>query len=138
MISIKYSETTFCIYSDYGCRDSACPLNKLHESEETNFGITDIETPGCIKVIDVIFDKSFDSAIRNWIKAIHIKEIAPVPQAIRDIGEGIKPEILTPLARWVRGANAVVGPGVVIHDNGRKPRHKNFFRHVWAHMFCFY
>lgn len=139
MIAIKYSETTFCIYSDYGCRDSACPLNKLHESEETHFGITDIEPPGCIRVMDMIFDKSLDRSIRSWIKACHIKSGLPVvPQAIRDIGEGIKPKILTPLERWVRGEDVVVGPGVVMPNNGRKPRSKNFVRHIWEHGLSFY
>ncbi len=139
MISIKYSETTFCIYSDYGCRDSACPLNKLHKSKESTFGITDIETPGCIKVMDMIFDKNLNRFVRNWIKAIHIKSSSvPVPQAIRDIGDGISPKIPPPLLRWMRGEDVFVGPGVVIPNNRRQPRRKNFIRHVWEHGLCFY
>ncbi len=120
MISIKYSEAVTCIYSDYGCRDTSCALNKLHEPKEATFGITDIEPAGCIKIKDMLSDESIDSSIREWIKATHTEgKPYPVPQAIRDIGEGIKPKILTPLQRWMGGENVVVGPGVVIPDNGK-------------------
>ena len=139
MVSIKYSETIPCVYSDYGCRDSACPINKLHKPKESTFRITDIKTPGCIKVMDVIFDKDLNRFARNWIKAIHIKGGGvEVPQAIRDIGDGKRPEIIPPLIRWMRGADICVGPGVVVPDNGRQPRSKNFIRHIWEHSLSFY
>lgn len=118
MISIKYSEAVICIYSDYGCRDASCPLNKLHKSVETHFAITDIEPDGCLKIMDMIFDENVDSSIRDWIKATHVEgKEHPVPEAIRDIIEGKKPKILTPLERWMRRENVKVGPGVVIPDN---------------------
>lgn len=119
MISIKYSKAVICIYSDYGRRDSSCPPNKLHESEESLFAITNIELPGCIKIIDVLSYESIDCRVREWIKATHIKsEAHGVPQEIRDIVEGKKPKILMPLQRWMRGVNVAVWPGVVIPDDG--------------------
>lgn len=122
MISIKYTEAVSCIYSDYGCGDAACSLNKLHEPKETHFAITDIEPPGSIKIMNVLLDESIDSFIRDWIKTTHVEgKRHPVPQAIRDIGEGKKPKILTPLERWMRGANVAVGPVVVILDDRKKP-----------------
>ena len=118
MISIKYSEAVICIYSDYGCRDASCPLNRLHKPKETHFAITDIEPPGCIKIMDVLLDESIDSSIREWIKATHVEgKPHPVPQAVSDIGDGKKPKILTPLERRMRGENCAVGPGVMIPDD---------------------
>jgi len=118
MISIKYSEAVICIYSDYGCRDASCPLNKFHKLKEAHFAITDIEPDGCLKIIDMLFDKDVDSSIRDWIKATHVEgKVHPVPQAVRDIVEGKKPKILPPLERRVRGENCSVGPGVVIPDD---------------------
>jgi hypothetical protein len=139
MISVKYSETDICIYSDYGCWDSSCPLNKLHKRVEATFGILDIEPPGCIKIMDMLFDESINSVVRNWIKASHhIKgEWYPLPQEIIDIIEGKKPKIFTPLERWMRGENVRVGPGVVIPNNREKPSIKNFFRHIWQHILSF-
>ena len=118
MISIEYSEAIPCIYSDYGCRNVLCPLNKLHKSEETHFAITDIEPPGCIRVMDMIFDESLDSVVREWIKQVKTERMIKfVPKEIRDIVEGKKPKILTPLERWVRGEDVKVGPGVMIPNN---------------------
>jgi len=118
VISIKYSDASICIYSDYGCRDSSCPLNKLHKPKEATFGITDIKRHGCIKIMDIIFDKDLDGIVRNWIKTIRGEgEWYPIPQEVRDIIEGKKPKITPPLARWMRGENVTVGPGVVIPDN---------------------
>ncbi len=118
MISVNYSDAIICLYSDYGCRDSSCPLNKLHKPKETHFAITDIEPPGCIKIIDMLFDKSIDSSIREWIKATHTESKGQrVPQAIRDIVEGKKPKILTPLERWMRGEDVEIGPHLVMPNN---------------------
>jgi hypothetical protein len=118
MISVKYSETTLCIYSNYGCRDVACPLNKLHKPKEATLGITDIKCPGCIKIMDIIFDEDLDDSIRENIKATIIEgKFHHTPQAIRDIGEGISPKITPPLVRRMRGENVSVGPGVVVPDD---------------------
>jgi len=131
MISVKYSETDFCVYSDYGCRDSSCPLNRLHEPEEATFGLHDIEPTGCLRIVDMLCDEDLDGSIRDWIKAGHIEgKPKQVPQAIRDIGDGKKPKISTPLERWVRGENVRVGPGVVLPENGNEPRIKDLRRHV--------
>jgi hypothetical protein len=134
MIAVEYSEPDFCIDSDYGCRDAARPLNKLHETEETYFAITDIEPPSCIKVMDMIFDENLDSSIRSRIKATHIEgKFYPIPSAVRDIVEGKKPKILTPLERGMWGVRVKVGPGVVIPNDGKKPRIEDFIRHIRKH-----
>jgi len=134
MISVKYSESSICIYSDYGCRDSSCPLNKFHKPKEATFGINDIEPPGCIKVMDIIFDKDLNRVVRNWIKASHIETKGQlVPDEICDIVEGKKPAIFTPLQRWMRGEDVQVRPSIVIPNNGKKPSIKDLIRHIWQH-----
>ena len=120
MISVKYSEVSICPYSNYGCRDTSCPLNKLHKPKEATFGITEIEPPGCIYIADVLHDESIDSVVRDWIEEVRSKgKIEFVPEEIRDIVEGKKPKITPPLIRWMRGEDVKVGPGVVI-PNDRK------------------
>ena len=138
MISVKYSESPICIYSDYGCRDVSCPLNKLHKPKEAFFAFTDIEPPGCIKIMDMLFDESINSCVRDWIKATHVKgEAHSVPQEVRDIVECVKPKIFTPLERWMRGENVKVGPGVVIPYDRKQPRIKNIIWHIRKHGVSF-
>jgi hypothetical protein len=135
MISVKYSDARICIYSDYGCRDASCPLNKFHERKETHFGITNIPH-WCLKTIDVISDESVNSVFRDLIKTTAMQgKIDFVPQEIRDIVDRKKPKILTPLERWVRGENVTVGKGVMIPNNRKKPCLKNLIGHVWENQF---
>lgn len=134
---MNFSESSICIYSDYGCRDSSCPINKIHKSEETHFAITDV--PGrCLKTIDMCSDESLDSVVRDWIGDIDVKrKLEFIPQEISDIIDCKKPKILTPLARWMRGENVKVGPGVVIPNNWKQPRIKNFIWHIRKHTTSF-
>jgi len=137
MISVYYSEVSICPYSDYGCRDSSCPLNKLHKPKEATFGILDVPN-WCLKTIDMVSDESLDSVVRNWIKAIHSKgEWYPIPQEVKDIIECKKPKVLPPLLRWMRGENVKVGPGVVISDNWKQPHIKNLIWHFRKHILGF-
>jgi hypothetical protein len=137
MISVNYSETVPCIYSDYGCRDSSRPLNKLHKRKEATFGITDVPS-WCLKTIDVISDESIDSVVRDWIKAISSKsKCFPIPLTVRKIIDRKAPKITLPLIRWMQGENVKVGPGVVIPDNWKEPRIKNFIWHIRKHITCF-
>ncbi len=137
MIPVKYTDTTTCIYSDYGCRNITCPLNKLHKSVETHFGITDVPS-WCLNTIDMCSDESLNSVVRDWIDDMGRKaKVDFVPQEVRDIIECKKPKILPPLFRWMRGENVKVGPGVVIPDNWKQPRIKNFVWHIRKHTLSF-
>jgi hypothetical protein len=57
--------------------------------------------------------------------------------AFHNIVNGIDPKIVPPLVRWMRGEDICVGPGIMIPNNGRKPRAKNIFRHIWEHGLSF-
>lgn len=137
MMSVNYSETIPCVYSDYGCRDGSCPLNKLHKPKESTFGILDVPR-WCLKTIDMVSDESLDSVVRDWIKAIHSEgEWYPIPTAVRKISDRKAPKITPPLLRWMGGENVKVGPGVVIPDNWKQPRIKNLIWHIRKHTTSF-
>ena len=137
MISVKYADATKCIYSDYGCRDSSCPINKLHKPIETHFAITDVPS-WCLKTIDTISDESLNSVVRDWVENTGRKAYSDfIPKEVRDIIECKKPKIFPPLFRWMHGENVKVGPGVVIPDNWKQPRIKNLIWNIRKHTLGF-
>ena len=122
MISVEYSKTLICIYSDNDCRNTFCPINKFHKRKESFFRVADVFPDGCLYIMDMIHDEQLDSSVRCWIKTVFVeRKSQSIPQKIRDFMEREKPKIFTPLVRRVMRFDIDVGPNVVIPDDRKKP-----------------